>query len=103
MMHRGTSGVPVRARVASTERKGGALARAAGQLCGNSLFQAWVVARAGAAPQGVSKLDHAAEYVRCACGIPSRRDLDHNAQAATWYRERILRPFNEWKRRHVAH
>ncbi|WP_417219049.1 hypothetical protein [Achromobacter spanius] len=51
----------------------------------------------------MSKLDHAAEYVRCACGISSRRDLDHNAQAATWYRERILRPFNEWKRRHAAH
>ena len=103
MLTRGTSGVPVRARVPSTERKGGALARAAGQLCGNGLFQDWVAARAGAAPRGVSKLDHAAEYVRCACGIPSRRDLDHNAQAATWYQTRILRPFNEWKHRHAAH
>jgi hypothetical protein len=96
MMQRGTSGVPVRARVASTERKGGARARAAGQLCGNDLFQDWVVARIGAAPQGVTARQHAAQFVRDVCGITSRSELDHNAQAATLFYEAIRKPFVEW-------
>lgn len=96
MMHRGTSGVPVRARIASTERKGGALARAAGQLCGNDRFQAWVVARTGAAPQGVTAQQHAAQFVRNACGITSRAQLDHNAEAATLFHEAVRKPFVKW-------
>lgn len=96
MMQRGTSGVPVRARIASTERKGGALARAAGTLCGNDRFQAWVVARIGAAPQGVTAQQHAAQFVRNACGITSRAQLDHNAEAATLFHEAVRKPFVKW-------
>jgi hypothetical protein len=96
MMQRGTSGVLVRARVPSTKCKGGARARAAGQLCGNKRFQAWVVARVGAAPQGVAAKQHAAQFVRDVCGITSRAELDHNAKAASLFYVAIRQPFIEW-------
>lgn len=96
MLTRGTSGVPVRARVASTGRKGAALARVAGQLCTSTRFQQWVIARAGAVPTGVTSQEHAADYIRKACGISSRRELDHDAGAAVRFHERIRKPFLEW-------
>lgn len=96
MIRRGTSGLSVRARVPSTERKGGARARAAGQLCENKRFQAWVVARVGAAPQGVAAKQHAAQFVRDVCGIASRAELDHNAKAASLFYLAIRQPFIEW-------
>ena len=96
MMHRGTSGVPVRQRVPSTERKGAALSRAAAMMCNGAKFQRWVVSRIGAAPDGVSASQHAAQYVRDVCGITSRSQLDHNAQAATLFHEAVRKPFVKW-------
>lgn len=96
MLTRGSSGVPVRARVASAGRKGGARARAAGRLCGNDRFQDWVVTRVGAAPQGVTAQQHAAQFVRDVCGITSRSELDHNAKAASLFYLAIRKPFIEW-------
>ena len=96
MLTRGTSGVPVRARIASTERKGAALSRAAAMMCNGAKFQRWVESRIGAAPDGVSAQQHAAQYVRDMCGITSRADLDHNAGAATLFHEAIRKPFVEW-------
>lgn len=96
MMHRGTSGVPVRARVPSTERKGAALSRAAAMLCNGAKFQRWVESRIGAAPEGVSGQQHAAQHVRDVCGITSRAELDHNAAAATLFHTAIRIPFVEW-------
>lgn len=96
MMQRGSSGVPVRPRVPSTERKGAALARVAGQLCTSRRFQQWVIARAGAVPTGVTAQEHAANYIRKACAISSRRELDHHAGAAARFHERIRKPFLEW-------
>lgn len=97
MLTRGTSGVPVRARVASVGRKGAALSRAAAMMCNGAEFQRWVVSRIGAAPEGVSPSQHAAQFVRNVCGITSRAQLDHNAQAATLFHEAVRKPFLKWR------
>ncbi|CAB3867843.1 hypothetical protein LMG26686_02802 [Achromobacter mucicolens] len=96
MIQRGSSGVPVRLRVPSTERKGAALSRAAAMMCNGAKFQRWVVSRVGAAPEGVSASQHAAQFVRDACGITSRAQLDHNAQAAALFHEAVRKPFVKW-------
>lgn len=96
MMQRGTSGVPVRPRAPSTERKGAALSRAAAMMCNGAKFQRWVISRIGAAPDGVSASQHAAQYVRDICGITSRAQLDHNAQAASLFHEAVRKPFVKW-------
>lgn len=96
MLTRGTSGAVVRSRVPSTERKGAALSRAAAMMCNGAKFQRWVVSRVGAAPEGVSAQQHAAQFVRDACGITSRAELDHNAKAATLFHEAVRKPFVDW-------
>ena len=96
MLTRSTSGGPVRARIASTERKGAALSRAAAMMCNGAKFQRWVESRIGAAPDGVSAQQHAAQFVRNACGITSRAELDHNANAATLFHEAVRKPFVDW-------
>lgn len=84
------------ARVASTMRKGAALSRAAAMMCNGAKFQRWVVSRIGAAPDGVSASQHAAQYVRGVCGITSRSQLDHNAKAASLFHEAVRKPFLKW-------
>lgn len=96
MMQHGTSGPPVRPRVPSTEHKGGALSRAAAMMCNGERFQRWVVSRIGAAPDGVSASQHAAQYVRDICGITSRAQLDHDANAASLFHEAVRKPFVKW-------
>lgn len=96
MLTRGTSGVPVQARAASAGCKGAALSRAAAMMCNGAKFQRWVVSRIGAAPDGVSASQHAAQYVRDMCGITSRAELDHNARAAGLFHEAVRKPFVKW-------
>lgn len=96
MLTRGDSGRPVRAVRAPAAGKGAALSRVAAMMCGNAKFQRWVVSRIGAAPQGVSDNQHAAQFVRNACGIDSRAQLDHNATAATLFHEAVRKPFVTW-------
>ena len=67
------------ARAATTGRKGGGVSRAAAMMCNGAKFQWWVVSRVGAAPEGVSAQQHAAQFARNVCGLTSRADLDHNA------------------------
>lgn len=81
MLTRGSSGVPVRARVAAAGRKGAALSRTAAMMCTGAKFQRWVVSRIGAAPEGVS---------------PSQAELDHNDTAATLFHEAVRKPFVKW-------
>lgn len=95
MQKRVNSQRPVRARVARGAGKGAALARLAAQLCEQKAFQNWVVSRIGAAPQGVSEQQHAAQFVRDACGIESRAELDHDANAATLFHAAVRRPYVE--------
>jgi len=96
MLMRGTSGVPVRARIASAGRKGAVLSRTAAMMCNGAKFQRWVVSRIGAAPEGVSPSQYAARYVRDMCGITSRAELDHNATAAGLFHTVIRKPFVAW-------
>ncbi len=96
MMQRGTSGVSVRRRVPSAERKGAALSRTAAMMCNGASFQRWVVSRIGAAPGGVSPSQYAAQFVRNACGVTSRAELDHDARAATLFHEAVRKPFLKW-------
>ncbi|MPS76561.1 MAG: hypothetical protein E2591_00630 [Achromobacter sp.] len=84
------------ARIAFTGRKGAALSRAAAMMCNGAKFQLWVVSRIGAAPEGVSAQQHAAQFVRDVCGITSRADLDHNVEAATLFHTAVRIPFVEW-------
>lgn len=100
MMVRGTSGNVVRARVAPGAGKGGDLARLAGMLCQQALFQRWVSVAAGPAPQGVSAQDHAAAFVRQCCGVESRAQLDHDADAAWRFHQWVRRPYRMWAERH---
>lgn len=81
-----------RTHIAGTMR-GGALARLAGQLCNRTSFQVWAEERAGSAPEGVSRMQSAAEFIRRECGIHSRAELDHNAEAASAFHARIRQPF----------
>ena len=64
--------------------KGGALARLAGQLCGQQEFIDWL---------GVNNTDEAAEFIRCECEIKSRSELDHNAGAASIFHQAIRLPY----------
>ncbi|QEA10874.1 hypothetical protein [Bordetella phage vB_BbrS_PHB09] len=100
MMVRGTSGNVVRARVAPGAGKGGDLARLAGMLCQQALFQRWVSVVAGPAPQGVSAQDHAAEFVRLRCRVDTRAQLDHDARAAWRFHQWVRRPYRMWAERH---
>ena len=95
-LKRGTSGMPVRTRALYTERKGAALSRAAARMCNGAKFQRWVVSCIGAAPGGVSPQQHAAQFVRDACGIASRAELDHNARAQALFHEAVRKPFVKW-------
>lgn len=70
----------------TTALKGGALARLAGQLCGNPQFQAFM---------GASSAEQAADYLRTRCRIKSRAELDHDENAARRFHELVRRPFAE--------
>ena len=68
--------------------KGGELARLAGQLCQNPMFQEWCEAESAEA---------AAEWVRLTCGVVSRSELDHDATAAGKFHRLVRLPFLEWR------
>jgi hypothetical protein len=97
---RGAGGRPVRARAGAAAEKGGELARLAGQLCNAADFQRFVAARHGEGSEGVHPRQHAAEFVRDRCGVNSRARLDHDAEAAVAFHEKVRRPYLAWKERH---
>lgn len=67
--------------------KGGPLARSAGILCSEGAFQRWCDA---SDPCG------AADFVRMRCGIESRVDLDHDAEAARKFRD-LKSEYEAWR------
>ena len=69
------------------EVKGGPLAELAGRWCRDDQFRQWA---------DVSDESTAREYILSTCGIQSRKELDHNAQAARIFHERIRNPFNRY-------
>lgn len=71
------------------KRRGGELARLAGQLCQNPEFQAFVPECA----DGLSVEENAAAWIRKVCGVTSRAELDHNPEAAARFHELVRKPF----------
>ena len=71
------------AAVQEPELKGGPLAREAGKLDSNPDFQDYVFAR---------DFVNVRDFVLDRCGIQSRRELDHNPQAASKFRQ-MMRNF----------
>lgn len=94
---RSDSGRVVVARLPGQSPKGGELARTAAMLCANASFQKFSIEQFGGAAPGVSAAEHAAAFVRAACAIGSRAQLDHDSNAAYRFHQRIRKPFINWK------
>mgnify|MGYP003583170913 FL=1 len=76
--------------------KGGDLSRLAAMLCQNPEFQEWLnnqqLVDLAISVEGAQD---AAAVIRLVCGIQSRAELDHNAQAPKILQETVRRPFAE--------
>ncbi|VVE00338.1 hypothetical protein PIN31115_02070 [Pandoraea iniqua] len=72
------------------------LVRLAGMLPRQPEFRAWL---AEAAHQPITA-DDAAEFIRIACGVDSRRELDANGSAADRFHTIVRRPFLAWRDQH---
>lgn len=70
-------------------------ARGAALMCGNKLFQRYLSARRG---EPVTDPDQAAQALRAALNIESRRELDTCGLAESRYRG-LMNNFNQWRRR----
>jgi hypothetical protein len=64
--------------------KGGELARLAGRWCGDEMFRHWIDS---------DNAETAAQYIRTMCGVKSRAELDHNAEAAQNFHRYFREPF----------
>lgn len=69
----------------------------AGSLPRDPQFRAWV-SQYTVPPSDVT-IDEAAEFIRVACGVESRRELAENAGAEQAFHNFIRRPFIEWRDR----
>ena len=69
--------------------KGGALAKLAGQLCGQPEFMEWL---------WVNTPEEAAAKIRALCSGSSRAELDHNPVAAEIFHREIRIPYSERER-----
>jgi len=69
----------------------------AGMLPRDPLFREWV-SQYTVPPVSVTT-DEAAEFIRVACGIHSRRQLIENAGAAEAFHNFIRKPFIQWAAR----
>jgi hypothetical protein len=67
----------------------------AGSLPRDPQFRAFV-SQYTVPPSDVT-VDEAAEFIRVACGIDSRRELTENAGAAEAFHRFIRRPFTVWR------
>lgn len=67
----------------------------AGMLPRDPQFREWV-SQYIVPPSGVTA-EEAAEFIRVACGIDSRRQLAENAGAADAFHRFIRRPFVAWR------
>lgn len=86
--------------------KGGTLARQAAMLCELPAFCVYLDQRRrwrqgmspAQLPDGTHTPEDAADAIREACGVKSRRELDHNEWAGAMFK-RIVSDFGNWKRR----
>lgn len=67
--------------------KGGELSKLAGMWCNDERFRKWIRAKTA---------DEAADYIRNACGISSRAQLDHDPVAAGKFNVRFRIPFRSY-------
>lgn len=72
------------------------LTRLSAMWCRDEQFLAWLSELAG---QPVGPHD-AAEIVREACGVTSRRELDSDRRAAQAFNSKLRRPFMDWRDKH---
>jgi hypothetical protein len=75
------------------QRKGGALARLAGQWCRDPEFRRFVAAKTGFE---CPSIDVAAGFVRTVCGIETRAELDHVPAAEAKFHAGIRLPYMRW-------
>ncbi len=85
------------------ELKGGKLAQRAAILCHDANFRLWLDRRRKAKfgfdiPDGTHTEQDAKEFILQACGIESRRELDHNQIAAKRFKY-VIHHFNKFLRR----
>ena len=86
-------------------QKGGQQARRAAMLCQNKRFWLYLDHRWRAKnaleyrefPDGTFQAAGAARWLRKACGIQSRAELDHNPEAAAML-EKVLAAYSKWER-----
>lgn len=86
-------------------QKGGQQARRAAMLCQNPRFWLYLDYRWRAKhyltteqyPNGTHQLAGATRWLRKACGIQSRAELDHNEEARGML-ERIMADYSKWER-----
>jgi hypothetical protein len=69
------------------------LTRLAGILPTQPLFRAWLE---DLAHQPIT-VDDAAEFIRLACQVDSRKQIDGNPDAARLFHTIVRRPFIEWR------
>lgn len=89
--------------------KGGQQARRAAMLCQNKRFRLYLDYRWRAKhnltqqqyPNGTHQLTGATRWLRTACGIQSRAELDHNEEARAML-ERIVADYQRWERQQLA-
>lgn len=86
---------PVQPPPAAEPLKGGELAKLAGKWCANPEFWHWLNSTFESADYVDSAKD-AAALVRYLCCCESRRELDHDAQAARNFHTIIRGPFSKW-------
>lgn len=87
------------------DRKGGALARLAGQWCQTETFQRWVQKNFSSlwhdamastpSDDPLEPRDAAAEVIRLRCGVETRAMLDHNEAASHVFHSYFREPFSE--------
>lgn len=88
----------------SEEIKGGPRARIAAMLCQDSAFRLFLDRRkrykfeltSEQLPDGTHNEQDARDWLCQACGISSRAELDHNAQAAETF-QHIRERFHRWR------
>lgn len=66
----------------------------AGSLASRADFQAYVSAHS-VPPRAINR-DDAAQFIREACGVQSRRELATNPEAAHRFEINVRRPFVRW-------
>ncbi len=74
-----------------TEHKGGKLARSAAMLCANPKFHRWLDRRRSIV-NGTHDEQMATEWLRKACKVDSRAQLDHDEYGAAMF-NKIMRTF----------